>query len=302
MILNHFLKHLTELPADLALNSDQCKPATAKTHEAVFCSECAGVSCEEQPWQTHSAQISHWFTLALSRASLRQSGALSAVSVPCSYELTCRVPVHSHPGARAQRQWRCIVRFLNLQCSDLPGCEKVTWSQLMKVTGSACHLPCSLCAVQTSTRLLKPQALYISSALKPVARGITAQNLSTGFSVSDLTSHKPLLSALAAQIRWKAAPSSQKGWRCTTINISLRLFLTNVPHCKHAPRLENAYNTLQTSLLLSSDSEGEISYLKLFPQLIFSTLSLYCLGKAGAQAVTANAFQNHLSFWMTFVL
>lgn len=71
----------------------------------------------------------------------------------------------------------------------------------MKVTGSACHLPCSLCAAQTSIRLLKPQALYISSALKPVARGITAQNLSTGSLVSDLTSHKPLLSALAAQIR-----------------------------------------------------------------------------------------------------
>jgi len=79
----------------------------------------------------------------------------------------------------------------------------------MKVTGSACHLPCSLCAVQTSIRLLKPQALYISSALKPVARGITAQNLSTGFLVSDLTSYKPLSSALAAQSRWKAAPSSQ---------------------------------------------------------------------------------------------
>lgn len=115
----------------------------------------------------------------------------------------------SYRGPGAQRQWQRIVRFLNLQHSILPRCKKVTWSQLMKVTGSACHLPCSLCAVQTSIRLLKPQALYISSALKPVARGITAQNLSTGFLVSDLTSYKPLLSALAAQIRWKAAPSSQ---------------------------------------------------------------------------------------------
>lgn len=115
----------------------------------------------------------------------------------------------SYQGPGVQRQWQRIVRFLNLQHSVLPRCKKVTWSQLMKVTGSACHLPCSLCAVQTSIRLLKPQALYISSALKPVARGITAQNLSTGFLVSDLTSYKPLLSALAAQIRWKAAPSSQ---------------------------------------------------------------------------------------------
>lgn len=206
----------------------------------------------------------------------------------------------SHPGPSAQRQRQCIVHFLNLQCSDLPGCEKVTWSQLMKVTGSACHLPCSLCAVQTSIRLLKPQALYISSALKPVARGITAQNLSTGFSVSDLTSHKPLLSALAAQIRWKAAPSSQKGWRCTIINISLLLFLANVPYCEHTPRLENAYNTLQTSLItFIRFREGNFL---LFPQLIFSTLSLYCLGKAGAQAVTANAFQKHFSFWIIFVL
>lgn len=116
-------------------------------------------------------------------------------------------------GPGAQRQWQRIVCFLNLQHSVLPRCKKVTWSQLMKVTGSACHLPCSLCAVQTSTRLLKPQALYISSALKPVARGITAQNLSTGFLVSDLTSYKPLLSAVAAQIRWKAVPSSQNNTR-----------------------------------------------------------------------------------------
>lgn len=94
MILNHFLKHLTELPADLALNFDQHKTATTKTHDRVFYLECVEVSCEEQPWQTHSAQISQWFMLALLQARLRQSGVLSAMSVPYSYELTCRVPVH----------------------------------------------------------------------------------------------------------------------------------------------------------------------------------------------------------------
>lgn len=147
--------------------------------------------------------------LALLQAWFMQYGALSAMNIPYYCELTFYVPVISYQEPSAQRQWQLIVHFLNLLYGALPTCKKVTWSQLMKVTGSACHLPCSLCAAQTSMCLLKPQALYISSALKPVARGITAQNLSTGSLVSDLTSHKPLLSALAAQIRWKEAPSSQ---------------------------------------------------------------------------------------------
>lgn len=177
--------------------------------------------------------LSKWFMLEFLYILF---GALSIMNFSSTVDSLLMPQFSSYQGTIGKRQWKGIVHFLNIHCSVLSRCKKVTWSQLMKVTRSACHLPCSLCAVQTSMCLLKPQALYISSALKPVARGITAQNLSTGFLVSDLTSYKSLSSALAAHIRWKAVPSSQNNTHkndggCTIINISVELFFTNVPYC-----------------------------------------------------------------------
>lgn len=94
--------------------------------------------------------------------------------------------------------------------------KKVAWFQLMKMTGSVCHLSCSLRAVQTSTGLIKTSGAQHKLCLgTSCQRHQCSQNLSTGFWVfrSDIT--RIFLIHLGSADQMKSPPNltEDHSWR-----------------------------------------------------------------------------------------